>query len=74
MREAGDGASFVAEPFDTAVRRVHELVREQLDGDRPIEPRIARTVDFAHSPGTDQCQDLERAEAGAGGEPHCRDR
>ena len=70
MRDAGDGASFVAEPFDAAAWRVHELAREQLDGDGPIESRIARTVDFAHSPGTERCQDLERAEAGARGEPH----
>ena len=74
MGDAGDGARFVAEPFDPAARRVHELAREQLDGDGPIEPRIARTVDFAHSPGTERCQDLERAEAGARGEPHCRGR
>ena len=74
MRDAGDGARFVAEPFDPAAGRVHELAREQLDGDGPIEPRIARTVDFAHSPGTERCQDLERAEAGARGEPHCMGR
>ena len=70
MRDAGDGASFVAEPFDPAARRVDELAREQLDGDGPIEPRIARAVDFTHSPGAEQCQDLERAKAGAGVEPH----
>ena len=72
MSDAGDGAGFVAEPLDPAARRVHELAREQLDGDGPIEPRIARTVDFTHAPGTERCQDLERAEAGARGEPHCR--
>ena len=55
-------ASLVAEPFDPAAWRVHELAREQLDGDGPIESRIARTVDLAHSPGTERCQDLERAE------------
>ena len=66
--DAGDGAGFVAEPFDSAARRVHELAREQLDGDRPIESRIARTVDFTHAPGTERCQDLERAGAGAGEE------
>ena len=70
MRDAGDGASFVAEPFDPAAWRVHELAREQLDGDGPIESRVARTVDFTHSPGTERCQDLEWAEAGAGRETH----
>ena len=72
MGDARDRACFVAEPFDPAARRVHELAREQLDGDGPIESRIARTIDFTHSPGTERCQDLERAEAGARGEPHCR--
>ena len=73
MCDAGDGAGFVAKPFDSAARRVHELAREELDGDGPIESRIARTVDFTHSPGPEGCQDLERAEAGARGEPHCRE-
>ena len=70
MRDAGDGARFVPEPFDAAVWRVHDLAREELDGDGPIESRIARTVDFAHSSGAERCQDLERAEAGSRGEPH----
>ena len=70
MRDAGDDASFVAESFDPAAWRVHQFAREQLDGDGPIESRIARTVDFTHSAGAERCQDLERAEAGAGGEPH----
>ena len=71
--DAGDGAGFVAKPFDSAARRVHELAGEELEGHGPIESRIARTVDLTHSPGPEGGQDLERAEAGAGGEPHCRE-
>ena len=70
MRDARDGASFVAEPFDPATWRGHQLAREELDGDGPLESRIASPVDFPHSPGTERCQDLERAETGARGEPH----
>ena len=50
--------------------RVQELAREHLDGDRPIEPRIAGPIHFAHPPGAERRQDLERAKTGAGRESH----
>ena len=68
--DAGDGARFVAEPFDPAAWRVQELAREQLDGDGPIQSRIARPIDFAHPAGAKRRKDLERAESGAGARPH----
>ena len=49
MRDAGDGARFVAEPLDAADPPRSRLVREDLDGHGPIESRVSRTVDFAHS-------------------------
>ena len=70
MRDACDDASFVAEPFDPGTWRGHQFARQNLEGDSPLEPRIAGTVDFAHSPGAEWCQDLERAETSAGCEPH----
>ena len=70
MGNAGDGARFATKPFDPAAGRVQELAREQLDGDRPIEPRIACPIHFAHPPGTERRQDLERAKTGAGRESH----
>ena len=70
MGNAGDGARFATKPFDPAAGRLQELAREQLDGDRPIEPRIACPIHFAHPAGTERRQDLERAKAGAGRESH----
>jgi hypothetical protein len=57
-------------PFDPAAGRVQELARKELYGDRAIKPRIARTIDFSHPAGTEQCLNLERTEASAGREPH----
>ena len=71
--DAGDGARFVAEPFNPPAWRVHELAREKLDGNDPIKSRIARTIDFTHPSGAQRRQDLEWAESDSRGEPH-RDR
>jgi hypothetical protein len=72
MCDAGYDACFMAEPFDPAIRRVQDFTREELDGDGPIEPGIARAVDLSHSSGTERCEDLERAEADAGSESQGR--
>ena len=74
MRDACDDASLVAEPFDPGTWRGQEFTRQNLEGDSPLEPRIAGAVDFAHPPGAEWCQDFERAETSAGREPHwmCR--
>ena len=64
------GACFESESFDARVLRVHQFAWEELDGDGPIEARIARSIDFAHSSGAERCQDLKRAEADSRREPH----
>jgi hypothetical protein len=69
VRDAGDDARFVPEPVDPPARFVHEIAREELDGDDPIESRIARPIDFTHPAGAQRRQDLERAKSIAGGEP-----
>jgi hypothetical protein len=51
---------------------VQEFAREELDGDGPIEPGIARAVDLSHASGTERCEDLKSAEADAGGESQGR--
>ena len=35
-----------------------KLWREDLDGDVPVEPSVAGTIDLAHSPGTQRPDDL----------------
>ena len=44
-------------------RIVSERAREDLDGHVAPEPRVARTIDFAHSTGTNESLDLEHAYA-----------
>ncbi len=43
------------------------MLRQDLDRDRAIEPRVLRLVDLAHSPGADWREDLVGTEAGSGG-------
>jgi hypothetical protein len=74
MGDAGDDARFVAEAFDPAAWRVHELAREQLDGDGPIESRVASPIDFTHASGAQRGQDFEWAKSGSRNEPHGRRR
>ena len=63
--EGGDRARFRLKPIG-----VHH--RQLLDRDRPIEPRVARTIDPAHAAFADQFVDFVGAEAGAGGNTHSR--
>jgi hypothetical protein len=51
-------------------RQRQRTVRPQLDGDGPIESRVARAVDLTHSTGAERCEDFERAETVSRGEPH----
>jgi hypothetical protein len=62
MRNPSDGSSLVAEALDPSARRVQEIGREKLEGDGSIQARIARAVHFTHPAGTEQSEDLERAE------------
>jgi hypothetical protein len=66
MRERGDRLGLALEtgkPFGVARKQV----REDLDRNVAIEPRIARTIDLAHAPGADGRLDDVRTEARAGG-------
>jgi hypothetical protein len=72
MRNARDSAGFLSEAFNPWIRSREQLTREELDGHDPIEPRIARSIDFTHSAGTEWCQDLERTKASAGCKSHRR--
>jgi len=64
MVERGDGARF---SLETVARDWigGDVRREYFDRDRPIEPRVARLVDFAHSPGADPHRELVRTDAAA---------
>ena len=43
-------------------RRSRQVLRQDLDRDRAVEPRIARAIDFAHPAGAEGSQDLVRPE------------
>ena len=43
---------------------------QQLEGDRALEPRVARPVHLAHAPRAEESFDRVRPEANAGGEAH----
>ena len=65
--ELRDRARFAIEAL-AELRIGRERVRQDLDRDRAIEPRVARPVDLAHAAGAEGRDDLVRAEARAGGE------
>ena len=45
-----------------AFEAVAEFGGRLLDGDEPVQPRVARLVDLAHSAGADRFEDVVRAE------------
>src|ERR1035437_5323885 len=45
-----------------------ELLRQHLDGDQPVQPRIARLVHFAHAACADERDQFIGAEPGSGSE------
>ena len=65
--QGGEGAGLALEAGD-AVLVLEELLRQDLDGDVPLELRIAGPIDLSHAPGTERGEDLVRSEAGAGGD------
>jgi hypothetical protein len=62
MVELRNRASLAIEPL-TELRVGRKRGGQDLDGDRAIEPRVAGFVHLSHATGTDQRQDLVRAEA-----------
>ena len=67
--QRGDGARFLLEALPR-FRIGRERAREHLDGNRAIEPRVARAIDLAHAAGADRGDDLVRTKACAGLERH----
>jgi hypothetical protein len=63
MIQRGDSAGLPVKSFG-------ELLLADLDGHDPVEPGVARLIDFAHSSGADAPDDFVWAEAIAGSEPH----
>ena len=57
MRQRGRGASFQAESFEAA-RIVGELLRQNLDCDRPAQRTILRQVHVPHAAGTEAVDDV----------------
>ena len=67
MVERGGRLRFLLEP--PASDRVGHLRCQELDGDGPVEPRIARAIDLAHPACPEERQDFVGAEPGARGRP-----
>lgn len=57
-----------------SLRVGNEELRQDLDCDLAIESRVARAIHLTHAAGPEGGEDLERAEAGAGGEGQLRRR
>ena len=71
MVERGDGPGLALEAlaaFGIECRRV----RQHLERDEPVEPRVPRFVDLAHTPAAERGDDLVRPETHACGERHSR--
>ena len=73
MIQARDAASLTFEPRP-GVRVTCQLRREDFDGDRAIEPCVARTIHLTHASGAEQFNDLEGAQPTARRESRGRDR
>ena len=59
MIEGGDGPRFAFEPLaQLLVRR--ERSGEHLDGNHPVEPRIAGAIHLAHAACAEQADDFVR--------------
>ena len=54
----------------TAYGEAASFTWQDLDRDRPIEPRVACFIDLAHAAHADLGSDLIRAEAGARSQSH----
>ena len=69
MRQGGHRLRFALEPFER-VAVVRQMLGEHLDGDVAVESRVVSPVDFAHSTGADECDDLVGPEHRAESERH----
>ena len=71
VRQRRDEPGFALESGQGLRVGEHGL-REHLDGDVALEPRVPRAVDFPHPSGAERRDDLVRTETGAGRERHRR--
>jgi len=69
MNDRGYGHRLAAQTL-ARVRVDRQLARQQLDGDLPIEPRIAGAIDLAHAARADPADDFVRADDGPGWKRH----
>ena len=69
--QGGDNMGFAFKTGDPLGVRC-KLWREDLDGDVPVEPSVAGTIDLAHSAASKRYEDFVRTEACAGGERQSR--
>ena len=67
--ERRQGPRFAPEPREP-IGIGGDGVRQALDGDVPLEARVARAVHLAHSTGADGGKNLVGAESGPGGQSH----
>src|SRR5687767_11419860 len=69
MRQRGDGLGFTIEaraPLGIA----RDRLRQNLDGDVAIEPRIAGAIDLAHATRAKRAENFVATEPAAGGQGH----
>src|SRR5438128_4289970 len=72
MLQRRDSTRFTVEAL-AQLRIGGELRWQDLDRDRPIEPRVARAVDLAHAAGSERRDNLVWPETNAGRDVHgCR--
>src|SRR3970040_555540 len=69
MAERGERPGFALEPLLQG-RISGDVRREDFDGDRTVEPRVARAIDFAHPARAEERDNLIRPESSAGRESH----
>jgi hypothetical protein len=69
MVHGGEELGFALEPGN-ATAIADERVRQDFDGDVPLQTGVASPVDLTHAAGTDGGEDLERPEAGSVCERH----
>ena len=69
MVQLGDRAGLALEPrADVGV--IRNVRREDLDGDRSIEPRVGGFIDLTHPTRTDRRKNFVRSQLRAGSECH----
>ena len=61
MVQVRDGARLASETLSTR-GSARTLAQQDLDGDRSIEPRVARLIDLAHAAGAEQRLNLVHTE------------